>query len=499
MGHFSQTCLLSHLPITGGTPIRVCLLCSSPYSHSDRHGEAWSFRSIPFRAEYNDYGSIQNVHPDDQVLVDLAISQLNRDAVEIPQGDNPYHDPPVTRGMPAEGWWEALWEGRLQVWDNYGAKLKVKVPKGVPTWRRVKKFLDRAVAKGDLISGSVVNRIAYGMVRVTYHGQWEMRYEWYTAIRPILERKYKVTERYEHGLKYHEEMVAAADKLGEDPKVRASLDVWFEVAPKDGEYLPVNPARKMHDERLMTALENSMGAPHRPRKKCDIAWAFIREDAWQAVLPMGGPNYTGWRNTPTVESSVEKFRGSMARAKAARESRDRILAMRGDDFAKALKEVQEKVPGFNLFDTPETIMQETFFSLDHLVPGGGISSEISEMLQWMGSGRITPEQGEAVTRAFAEFNVIRSIASIVCIAPRPTHGGPQDGAWEAHVAFHNAMTPVVLNADPYPPEEGEESDYTPVTEDGDLGHPEVTSVDLNLASEVSDEETTYADVDIETD
>ena len=115
MGHFSQTCLLSHLPVTGGTPVRVCLLSSSPYAHSDRHGEAWSFRSIPFRAEYNDYGSIENVHPEDQILVDLALAQFNRDAIEIPQGDNPYHDPPVTKGMPAEGWWDALWEGRLRV------------------------------------------------------------------------------------------------------------------------------------------------------------------------------------------------------------------------------------------------------------------------------------------------------------------------------------------------------------------------------------------------
>lgn len=54
MGHFSQTCLLSHLPIVGGTPIRVCLLSSGSGWHPDRHGEAWAFRSIPFRAEYND-------------------------------------------------------------------------------------------------------------------------------------------------------------------------------------------------------------------------------------------------------------------------------------------------------------------------------------------------------------------------------------------------------------------------------------------------------------
>ena len=203
MGHFSQTCLLSHLPVVGGTPIRVCLLSSSPYDHSDRHGEAWSFRSIPFRAKYNDYGSIKDIVPEDEVLVDLAIAQFSRDAVEIPQGMNPYHDPPVTRGMPAEDWWNALWEGRLQVQESWGQTLKVKVPKGVPTWRRVAKLLARAHAAGKLPGKSIANRIAYGLVRVTYEGDYTQRGEWYAKVRPILERKYKVTERYEYGPKHH--------------------------------------------------------------------------------------------------------------------------------------------------------------------------------------------------------------------------------------------------------------------------------------------------------
>lgn len=61
------------------------------------------------------------------------------------------------------------------------------------------------------------------------------------------------------------------------------------------------------------------------------------------------------------------------------------------------------------------------------------------------------------------YAVISSVMATVCIAPHPTHGGPQDGAWDAHVAFHNALTPVVLKADPYPypQEEDEESDVDP--------------------------------------
>lgn len=477
MGHFSQTCLLSHLPVTGGTPIRVCLLSSSPYAHSDRHGEAWSFRSIPFRAVYNDYGSIENVHPEDQILVDLALAQFNRDAIEIPQGDNPYHDPPVTRGMPAEGWWDALWEGRLQV-RGYYRGFRVKVPKGTPSWRKVKKITDRAVEKGKLIPGTIVNRIAYGLVRVTYEGDRQKRYEWYKAIRPVLERRYKVTERYEHGIKYHEEMVAAADKLGEDPVVRASLDVWFEVAPKDGPYPPVSPAREMRDKALVSAIEGTKGCTHGRREVCNIAWAFIREDAWQAILPLGGPNYTGWGNSPTVEGEKAKLAAAIESAVKSAETWKRIMAL-PTSAERLTARLEDDCMSFL---GVRSNLEDKYPSLkSNLTTRESMGAQVEDMLDLLGKGAITREQGDRVIQAVAEYTVISSMMSTVCIAPHPTHGGPQDGAWEAHVAFHNALTPVVLKADPYPPEEGEESD-----DEGDAVDPP--------ESDVTDEETTYADV-----
>ena len=429
MGHFSQTCLLSHLPVTGGTPIRVCLLSSSPYyAHPDRHGEAWSFRAIPFRAEYNDYGSIENVHPEDQILVDLALAQFNRDAVEIPQGDNPYHDPPVTRGMPAEGWWEALWEGRLRVWEGYGEPRKVKVPKGTPTWRRVLKTTTRAVEKGKLIPGTIVNRIAYGIVRVTYHGDYSKRGEWYAAIRPVLERRYKVTERYENGPERHQELLEKCP----DKDFAVYGDVWFEVAPKDGPYPPVNPARQMRDEALLKTLE-SPHSSRRARKSLCIGWAFIREDAWQATLPLGGPNYTGWGDSPTVESEKAKLSAALKKS-MARKGPFETLGRYGTGY----------------------LMEIEFHSLKSTPPFvEGMAGQVSDLLGRLDAGTATLEQSDRVVQAVAEYAVISSVMSTVCVAPHPTHGGPQDGAWEAHVAFHNALAPVVAKADPYPPEEDE--------------------------------------------
>lgn len=482
MGHFSQTCLLSHLPVTGGTPVRVCLLSSSPYAHSDRHGEAWSFRSIPFRAEYNDYGSIENVHPEDQILVDLALAQFNRDAIEIPQGDNPYHDPPVTKGMPAEGWWDALWEGRLRAAGE-------EVPKGIPTWRKILKITTRAVTEGKLIPGSIVNRIAYGLVRVTFHGDYTKRYEWYKAIQPILARRYKVTERYEHGPKYHADMVAAADKLGEDPVVRASLDVWFEVAPKDGPYPPVNPAHDAdaRNARLLQRIENNKGEGRSGGRDARIiAWAFIREDAWQAVLPLGGPNYTGWGDSPTVEGEKALLSDSMARAAESAKMWERVKALPKSEYMSALADID-----FTVLSGKRSCLEDKYPAIKCRYGEEGMSNQVSDMMDQLSAGTITREQGDRVVQAVAEYAVISSVMATVCIAPRPTHGGPQDGAWEAHVAFHNALTPVVANADPYASERGEESD--------DEGEPETPESADTPESDVTDEETAYADVVTETD
>jgi hypothetical protein len=472
----------------------VCLLVGSPYGRSDRHGDAWAFRSIPFRAEYNDYGSIENVHPEDQFLVDLAIAQFNRDAIEIPQGENPYHDPPVTKGMPAEGWWETLWEGRLQVRDLHGRR-KVKVPKGTPTWRRVQKLLGRAESKGKIIPGSTANRIAYGMVRVSYHGDYLKRGEWYAAVRPLLERRYKVTERYKYGLKYHQDCLEKSP----DKDYAVYGDVWFEVAPKDGPYPPVNPAHVSREARILDACENGMGSIRRTRSYCDIKWAFIREDVWQSVLPLGGPNYTGWRDSPSVESEKEKLRTAIAKASEYAKVWERYLAIpMGEDRAEALKDID-----FSVIRGEESCLEDTCYYLKCDYGREGMARQVKDMMDLRAKGETTPEQMDRLVQAVAEYAVIRMMMHVVCIATVPTHGGPQDGAWEAHKAFHAALAPVVANADPYGDEgddevthdEGEEPEEEDDPEEGGEGL--LNSIEPLEApvSDVTDEEVTHADED----
>lgn len=109
MGSFSMTCSISGLGISAGTPVRVLLLTESPY------GEGWSVRTPPLRAEYNDYGSIENVHKDDQYITDLWLRGFQEDLVEVGTGDNEVHDVPTRKKMTFEELLDALQEGRVFV------------------------------------------------------------------------------------------------------------------------------------------------------------------------------------------------------------------------------------------------------------------------------------------------------------------------------------------------------------------------------------------------
>jgi len=72
-------------------------------------------RTPPLRAEYNDYGSIGVVHPDDAPIQELWMRGLREDLVQQGQGDNSYHDPPTSRSMSFEDLLKALRSRRVLV------------------------------------------------------------------------------------------------------------------------------------------------------------------------------------------------------------------------------------------------------------------------------------------------------------------------------------------------------------------------------------------------
>ncbi|TXH08148.1 MAG: hypothetical protein E6R04_11300 [Spirochaetes bacterium] len=134
MGSWQATCNISQLPITPGTPVRVLFLARCPYSmdpsnelrigegNNSREGcystDFWYPRTAPLKAIYADYGQVEKVETG--LALDMFWEQLSKDMLEVPRGENPYHDPAATKDMTWDEMWDVTTKGRLRVNGSYG-------------------------------------------------------------------------------------------------------------------------------------------------------------------------------------------------------------------------------------------------------------------------------------------------------------------------------------------------------------------------------------------
>lgn len=114
MGSFDFTCAVSNMPLHVGDKIRYVMLTKSPYS--DEKG--WFVRSFPIKAEYNDYGSIENWDSKDPMIKTL-MSGFQIDMVEKGVGDNTVHDRSVKLDMEFSELIERFHQSGLLVVDRY--------------------------------------------------------------------------------------------------------------------------------------------------------------------------------------------------------------------------------------------------------------------------------------------------------------------------------------------------------------------------------------------
>ena len=115
MGSFSTTCAVSGLPIQAREPVRFLLLTENPHSDwalSYPHS-IWLPRTWPLRALYNDYGGVEEV--EDGATRRAWMDVLKMDLVELPVGENEYHDLATSKDMPFEKFLKALWKNRVFV------------------------------------------------------------------------------------------------------------------------------------------------------------------------------------------------------------------------------------------------------------------------------------------------------------------------------------------------------------------------------------------------
>jgi hypothetical protein len=120
MGCWNKTCGLSTLHITAGTPVYVFVLeKNADYEHC--HATSlFSPLLLPFESEYNDYGGGEN---SSGIALDIIMGGIKRDLVELPLGENEYHDIEVTREkFDVDLFFEAVHEDRLSIKGRFRAE-----------------------------------------------------------------------------------------------------------------------------------------------------------------------------------------------------------------------------------------------------------------------------------------------------------------------------------------------------------------------------------------
>lgn len=261
MGHFSYTCSVSGLGITGGTPVRCLLLTSSPYGDDPR--TAWIVRTPPLRAVYDEYGSIGKIHKDDKFIADLWLRGLKEDLVEKGVGDNNCHDLATSKDMTFEQLLEALRAGRVVVrqevknfWrrpsdDSWMDKLKEK---DLPMFKRIEK---RLLAVDDKYT---VDEPVPHVVRVRFG-------------------------RYLHG----EELLLGlnqAKAIVEEAGFIALIAAGSGRYPDAADLLVFNPPTKEGEDKHFQGPHWDMatGQKSADDKVLSVQMAMVREDVWQALI-----------------------------------------------------------------------------------------------------------------------------------------------------------------------------------------------------------------------
>lgn len=124
MGCWNGTCGISNLPIRNGQRVAVVLLVKQNRFDSWCYPSAvYDVAPLLFWGTYNDYGAAED---NTGYGLPLLLEGLCKNLIEIPQGENPYHDIPVLREkFDVELLWEAVHEGRLFI-EGYGNKYQVE-------------------------------------------------------------------------------------------------------------------------------------------------------------------------------------------------------------------------------------------------------------------------------------------------------------------------------------------------------------------------------------
>lgn len=415
MGSFSFTCCISDLPIECGDKVRYLLLTENPYNESTKCYiyDLWFPRTYPIRAEYNDYGSVENVQsgPSKKIWLD----GLKYDLVERAWGDNSCHDASTSKDMSFDHLRMALWEGRVQVKRDVplypedpsstgyepGPKLAAELEddnskKGVPSRKRIEKLLIKAGY--SIFDGThgrdkvIVDEENYGHVRVRIgdFGDGDSVF-----------------------LKLEEVIKAAGYAAMATRGSGKSSTMGNEVL--------VRPLPSVKDYYFFDVKENESQPPLLVRQ------AMVREDVWQQIcrLTIEG---SYWSNDEPV--TVSYYR------KKAQETWDKMVKARKDDEARIAGIKDEKLRELMASARLEGVLfRESEFGRDPIPFSIGPAAHFRFMSK--NADNLTDKQISEFLDSAAEFVFVQHYLSMVRYQWRPSYGnGPQFGEWRMHEEFH---------------------------------------------------------------
>lgn len=268
MGHFSMTCSASGLPITGGTKVRALLLTKSPYEDDTR--KAWVVRTLPIRATYNDYGTIEDIHKGDDHIAAQWLRGLKEDLVELGLGDNSVHDTATSKDMEFFQLLEALRSHRVFVRQDTKH-----------FWRRPHdgSFLDKAPLPMYQVICNVLTAAGYPLSNDHDSAKALVVDE------PVPNMTRVRFGRYEHGKEHLEALEAAkaaieaagyvASVVAGSGRYADDADVLVAHPPKEGQHFK-GPQWDMKDDE---------------DKRLPVRLAMVREDVWQAMVAYPRDSY----------------------------------------------------------------------------------------------------------------------------------------------------------------------------------------------------------------
>lgn len=119
MGCWNETCALTNLPIFAGEDVAIILITEKGGYYSTCYTTP---THIPFPVaaygKYDDYGSAEDVHGMEPIL-----SAIRRNLIEVPQGENKYHEKKISiEGFDEDMLWDAARNGRLRIKSRYSEK-----------------------------------------------------------------------------------------------------------------------------------------------------------------------------------------------------------------------------------------------------------------------------------------------------------------------------------------------------------------------------------------